>query len=117
MRLPKPTPEDEAALDLAIENSNAERAPIDVDRAAPMGAEFPNELREAVVNDLVHTMGAASDLKLSWQLESEPADLLASARSRRDAAGRLAKTIEALWPNSPPPQATDREAVGGRPVD
>lgn len=103
-RLPSAAaPEDEAALGIAIEISDAQRSAfLAENRETWMGTEFPAELREAVLNDLAHTMDIATGLHLAWQHESEPADLLTSARSLRDAAATLATTIERLWPDRPP---------------
>ena len=102
-RVPAPTPEEEAALDLAIEMSDVERrAFIAENDATSMATEFPSDLREAVLGDLAQTMAVAADLHLTWQRESEPADLLASARGLRDSAAMLATTIERLWPGHPP---------------
>lgn len=98
------TPEEEAAMGLAIELSNAElRAFVESNRNTAMAAQFPEDLRETVLNDLAHAMELAAGLHESWIDDTEPADLLASARALRDAAGVLAATIEALWPGDPPP--------------
>lgn len=98
-----PTPEEEAALSLAIEMSDAEtRAFIAENRDTAMAASFPDELREEVLRDFAEVMALAAALEDSWRQESEPADLLASARGIRDAAAALATTVERLWPNRPP---------------
>jgi hypothetical protein len=98
------TPEEEAAMGLAIELSDAEiRAFVEMNRASAMAAEFPEELRETVLSDLAQAMSLAEALHRSWSADTEPGDLLASARALRDAAAALATKIEALWPGSPPP--------------
>lgn len=98
------TPEEEAAMGLAIELSDAElRAFVEANRDTVMATEFPDELRETVLKDLAFAMSLAAGLHQSWSDDTEPADLLASARALRDAAGVLTTTIEALWPGSPPP--------------
>ena len=103
------TPEEEAAMGLAIELSDAElRAFVEMNRGSAMAAEFPEELRETVLSDLAQAMSLAEGLHRSWSADTEPADLLASARALRDAAGALATTIEELWPGSPPPSAKRR---------
>jgi hypothetical protein len=98
-----PTHEEEAALGLAIELSEAEtRAFIEENRETAMASEFPDELRETVLRDLAEVMAQAAGLHRSWQEDSEPGDLLTSARAVRDAALVLARSVEALWPNQPP---------------
>lgn len=107
-----PTPEEEAALGLAVEISSAEtRAFIEANRMTAMAAEFPDELRETVLHDLSLAMALADGLHQTWCHGSEPADLLASARGLRDAASALAKTVESLWSGHPPPDYT-RELFG-----
>ena len=97
------TPEEDAALGLAIELSEAEfRAFVENNRTTRMAEALPGQLRETVLNDLAHVMRLAAGLQESWRAESEPADLLSSARAIRDAASSLARTIESLWPHKPP---------------
>lgn len=104
LRPRQPNPEEEAALGLAIEISDAEtRAFITENSGTPMAEAFPDHLRENVLQDLALALSLAAGLEESWRRDTEPGDLLASARGLRDAAGALARTVERLWPNKPPP--------------
>lgn len=114
MRPRSMTPEEEAAMGLAIELSEAEtRAFIEENKHTTMASEFPDDLRETILRDLAEVMAQAAGLHRSWQEDSEPADLLAGARAVRDAARVLATSVEALWPNEPPPDYS-RDVFGDR---
>ncbi len=70
-----PTPEEDAALGLAIELSEAEaRAFIEENRGTTMASEFPDDLRETVLRDLAEVMAQAGVLQRSWEEDSDPAD-------------------------------------------
>jgi hypothetical protein len=97
------TPEEEAALDLAIEIGDAQTAAIiGVLSEAPIAGQFPDKLRESVLRDLAHTLEMAAELNRTWREEIDPAELLAVSRSLRHSADGLTETIERLWPDQPP---------------
>jgi hypothetical protein len=102
-----PTLEEEAAIGIAVSLAETEDG---VQRSLVleglMAAEFSDELRPVVMNDLLDAIRTANGLSECWMSESEPAELLGLARILRESARSLVSNVERWWPNSPPTDYT-----------